>query len=87
MICGGMPEAVVAMLNNAGMQTVDDVLQGILDLYELDFAKYAEPREINVFVPSGTPCLHSWVKRTVSSYSRLSRRGLAPKIMRIRCYG
>ena len=46
MICGGMPEAVVAMLNNQGMQSVDDVLQGILDLYELDFAKYAEPREI-----------------------------------------
>ena len=46
MICGGMPEAVVAMLNNQGMQSVDNVLQGILDLYELDFAKYAEPREI-----------------------------------------
>lgn len=46
MICGGMPEAVVAMLNNQGMQSVDDVLQGILDLYELDFAKYAEPRKI-----------------------------------------
>ena len=29
MICGGMPEAVVAMLNNQGMQSVDDVLQGI----------------------------------------------------------
>ena len=46
MICGGMPDAVVAMLENQGMQTLDYILQGILDLYELDFAKYAEPREI-----------------------------------------
>lgn len=46
MVCGGMPEAVVAMLENQGMQAVDYILQNILDLYELDFAKYAEPREI-----------------------------------------
>lgn len=46
MVCGGMPEATVAMLENQGMQQVDAILQGILDLYELDFAKYAEPREI-----------------------------------------
>lgn len=46
MISGGMPEAVVTMLDNAGMQEVDIILQGILDLYEMDFAKYAEPREI-----------------------------------------
>lgn len=46
LISGGMPEAVVAMLDNRGMQAVDKVLQGILDLCELDFAKYADPREI-----------------------------------------
>lgn len=46
MVSGGMPEAAVCMIENQGMQAVDDVLQGILDLYELDFAKYAEPREI-----------------------------------------
>ncbi len=46
MVCGGMPEAAVAMLGNKGMQEVDGILQGILDMYELDFAKYAEPREI-----------------------------------------
>ena len=46
MVSGGMPEATVSMLENQGMQAVDDILQGILDLYELDFAKYAEPREI-----------------------------------------
>ena len=46
MICGGMPEAAVAMLENQGMQAVDKLLQNILDMYELDFAKYADPREI-----------------------------------------
>lgn len=46
MVCGGMPEATVAMLENQGMQAIDAILQNILDLYELDFAKYAEPREI-----------------------------------------
>lgn len=45
-VCGGMPEAVVAMLENKGMAAVDEALQGILDLYELDFAKYADPIEI-----------------------------------------
>lgn len=45
-VCGGMPEAVVALLSGAGMAAVESALQGILDLYEMDFAKYAEPREI-----------------------------------------
>ena len=46
MVCGGMPEAASALLDGGGMSSVDKVLQDILDLYELDFAKYAEPREI-----------------------------------------
>ena len=45
-VSGGMPEAVVALLDNQGISAVESVLQDILDLYELDFAKYAEPREI-----------------------------------------
>ena len=45
-VCGGMPEAIVALLDNKGIGEVEIALQGILDLYELDFAKYAEPREI-----------------------------------------
>ncbi|MBR4390476.1 MAG: ATP-binding protein [Prevotella sp.] len=45
-VSGGMPEAVVALLENQGVGAVEAALQGILDLYELDFAKYAEPREI-----------------------------------------
>ena len=46
MVCGGMPEAVVGLLENKGMGEVDAILQDILDLYELDFAKYADSREI-----------------------------------------
>ena len=45
-VCGGMPEAVVALLEDKGVGTVEATLQDILDLYELDFSKYAEPREI-----------------------------------------
>lgn len=46
MVCGGMPEAVVALLGNKGINEVDARLQDILDLYELDFSKYAESKEI-----------------------------------------
>ena len=45
-VCGGMPEAVVALLENKGIGSVESTLQDILDLYELDFSKYAEAREI-----------------------------------------
>ena len=45
-VSGGMPEPVVALLNDKGVGVVESTLQDILDLYELDFAKYAEPREI-----------------------------------------
>lgn len=45
-VCGGMPEAASAMLDGKGTSELEAILQDILDLYELDFAKYAEPREI-----------------------------------------
>lgn len=45
-VSGGMPEPVVALLENEGIKQVETILQNILDLYELDFAKYAEPRDI-----------------------------------------
>ena len=45
-VSGGMPEAIVALLEDKGVSEVESALQDILDLYELDFAKYAEPREI-----------------------------------------
>ena len=45
-VSGGMPAAVVALLDNQGILAVEQALQDILDLYELDFAKYAEPVEI-----------------------------------------
>lgn len=46
LICGGMPEPMVALLDNKGIGVVDSMLQDILDLYELDFSKYAAPLEI-----------------------------------------
>ena len=47
MVCGGMPEAVIALLENKGMQEVDRVLGDILYLYQADFSKYATPVEVN----------------------------------------
>lgn len=46
MVCGGMPEPAVALLEGRGLAEVEQKQQDILDLYELDFAKYAEPKEI-----------------------------------------
>lgn len=46
MVTGGMPEAVKCLLENRGMAEIDKILQDILDLYELDFAQYAETRDI-----------------------------------------
>lgn len=46
LVCGGMPEAAKAMVGNEGMHAVEDVLQSILDLYTLDFSKYAAPVDI-----------------------------------------
>ncbi|MCX6326531.1 MAG: DUF4143 domain-containing protein [Bacteroidia bacterium] len=45
-LCGGMPEAVVSLLDNRGMGVVENVLQNILDLYTLDFSKYADSIDI-----------------------------------------
>jgi hypothetical protein len=45
-VCGGMPDAVVALLENRGIGEVDRTLQNILDLYELDFSKYADEVQI-----------------------------------------
>lgn len=45
-VCGGMPEATVALLDNKGIAAVENTLQDILDLYELDFSKYADEKEI-----------------------------------------
>lgn len=46
LICGGMPEAVTALLDNRGIQVVEDTLQNILDLYTLDFSKYVSATDI-----------------------------------------
>lgn len=66
MVCGGMPDAVVAMLENQGTQIIDKIQQNILDLYELDFAKYADAREI--------PRIHSLWHSLPSQLSKENRK-------------
>jgi predicted AAA+ superfamily ATPase len=46
MVCGGMPEAVVSLLDNRGIGVVEEVIQNILDLYTFDFSKYADGADI-----------------------------------------
>lgn len=65
-VSGGMPEAVVTLLENKGIKEVETVLQDILNLYELDFAKYAEPREI--------PRIHSVWHSLPSQLSKENRK-------------
>jgi hypothetical protein len=45
-VSGGMPAAVSTLLDNQGVGAVEEALQDILDLYELDFARYARPEQI-----------------------------------------
>jgi uncharacterized protein len=45
-ISGGMPEAIVALLDKQDMQTTQDVLQNILNAYSLDFSKHVETKDI-----------------------------------------
>ena len=45
-ICGGMPEAVVTLLQKQDTEKTQQVLQNILSAYSLDFSKHAENREI-----------------------------------------
>lgn len=46
MVCGGMPEAANAMLEDKGVGEVDKILSDILGMYEIDFAKYASPLQV-----------------------------------------
>lgn len=45
-ICGGMPEAVVTLLQKQDTGKTQQVLQNILSAYSLDFSKHAENRDI-----------------------------------------
>ena len=45
-ISGGMPEAVVALLDKKDMQITQDVLQNILNSYSLDFSKHVDIKDI-----------------------------------------
>jgi predicted AAA+ superfamily ATPase len=45
-ISGGMPEAVVALLEKRDTEATQEVLQGILNAYVLDFSKHVENKDI-----------------------------------------
>ena len=45
-ISGGMPEAIVALLENRDVELTQRVLQNILNAYTLDFSKHVENRNI-----------------------------------------
>ena len=46
LVTGGMPEVVSNFLDNNGIEKVEEVLQSILNAYELDFSKHAEKKDI-----------------------------------------
>jgi predicted AAA+ superfamily ATPase len=45
-ICGGMPEAVVTLLEKQDVEKTQQVLQNIVNAYALDFSKHAENKEV-----------------------------------------
>lgn len=45
LMTGGMPEVVDAWMRHHDIQQVDDILLNLLDLYQLDFAKHAPPKD------------------------------------------
>ncbi|SFD16940.1 hypothetical protein SAMN05518672_101852 [Chitinophaga sp. CF118] len=45
-ICGGMPEAVVTLLEKQDVERTQQVLQNIINAYALDFSKHAENKEV-----------------------------------------
>ncbi|MDP4252832.1 MAG: AAA family ATPase [Bacteroidota bacterium] len=45
-ICGGMPEAVVALLEKQDVERTQQVLQNIVNAYALDFSKHVKNKEI-----------------------------------------
>jgi predicted AAA+ superfamily ATPase len=46
-ISGGMPESVVAMLENRDIELMQKVIQNILNAYSLDFSKHVENKDIS----------------------------------------
>ncbi len=45
-ISGGMPEAIISMLESQNIASTQDVLQNILNSYSLDFSKHVENKDI-----------------------------------------
>lgn len=45
-LSGGMPEAIVALLESGDVSLIQTILQNILNAYSLDFSKHAENKDI-----------------------------------------
>jgi predicted AAA+ superfamily ATPase len=45
-ICGGMPEAVVTLIEQQDVDRTQQVLKNIVNAYALDFSKYAETKDV-----------------------------------------
>lgn len=45
-VCGGMPAAVVALLEGEGVESVERIQKSILTAYTMDFAKHAPTKDI-----------------------------------------
>jgi uncharacterized protein len=45
-ICGGMPEAISTLLGERDATRTEEVLEGILNAYKLDFSKHIDTRDI-----------------------------------------
>ena len=46
LVCGGMPAAVTTMLEQKGIQEIEEIQKSILTAYALDFAKHANSKDI-----------------------------------------
>jgi predicted AAA+ superfamily ATPase len=65
-ITGGMPEPISLLLDNKGIDSVESVLQNILNAYSLDFSKHAEARD--------TPKIDAIWKSLPSQLSKENRK-------------
>ena len=45
-VCGGMPAAIISMLEKRGIQEIEEIQKSILTSYSLDFAKHALGKDI-----------------------------------------
>lgn len=69
-VSGGMPEAVVTLLEDKGISEVDSVLRTFLTYTNWILPNTLLRVRFLAFIPSGTPCRHNCRRRTASLYIR-----------------